>query len=128
MRKNDWNIVFTWPNHIIKPVGLNDIFFVYNVIQNSCCFFLKKVAALYELSSQRVLSAVGAYWNPWNRDTRQDEVATNNMKMGSIPTRTWLTLQNMKQLYLKLRLGILHNPLKGAKSKTNMSQFFVSVF
>ena len=40
-----------------------DIFFVSNVIQTSCFFFLEKVADLYEQSSRRVSSAVGAYWN-----------------------------------------------------------------
>ena len=66
--KNDWNIAFTWLKHNVKPVGLSeiiitfsfrlhDIFFVYNVIQTNCFFFLWK-------SSRRVSSAVGAYWNP----------------------------------------------------------------
>ena len=40
-------------------------FFVYNIIQTSCFFFLEKVADLYEQSNQGLLSAVGAYWNPW---------------------------------------------------------------
>ena len=61
--KIDWNIVFTWLKHNLKPVGLiitfsfrfYDTFFVYKVIQTS---------SLYEQSSWRVSSGVGAYWNP----------------------------------------------------------------
>ena len=49
--KIEWNIAFTWLKHNVKPVGISeiiitfpfrlyDIFFVYNVIQTSCSFFL----------------------------------------------------------------------------------------
>ena len=50
--------------HIIDTLSFifYDISFVNNVIQTSCFFFLeKKVADLYEQSSRRVSSAVGAY-------------------------------------------------------------------
>ena len=36
-------------------------FFVYNVIQTSCFFFLKQVAEIYEQISQCVSLAVDAY-------------------------------------------------------------------
>ena len=42
-------------------------FFVYNVIQTSCFFFLKQVAEIYEQISQCVSLAVDAYWNPCGR-------------------------------------------------------------
>ena len=38
-----------------------ETFFVSNVIQTSCFFYLEKVADLYEQSSRCVLSAVDAY-------------------------------------------------------------------
>ena len=35
------------------------MFFVYNIIETSCFFVLEKK------NNQPILSAVGAYWNPW---------------------------------------------------------------
>ena len=35
---------------------------LFKLVASSFC---KKVADLYEQSSQRVTLAIGAYWNPW---------------------------------------------------------------
>ena len=40
-------------------------------------------------------------------------MATNDIKMGKIPTGTWLTLENTKQLYLTFRLGTYIPHLRG---------------
>ena len=41
-------------------------------------------------------------------------MAANDKKMGQIPTGSWPTPQNAKQLYLKFRLGNVHFPPKRA--------------
>ena len=41
-------------------------------------------------------------------------MAANDKKMGQIPTGTWPTSQNAKQLYLKFRLGTYIFPPKRA--------------
>ena len=46
-------------NYVFIQIFIHDICFIYNVI-----FILKTAADLYERSSLRVSSAVGAYWNP----------------------------------------------------------------
>ena len=64
--KNDWNIAFIWLKHYGKPGNLyeNTSWFLFIqilwyifFIQTSCFFFVEK-------SSWRILSAVGAHWNP----------------------------------------------------------------
>ena len=52
-----------------------------------------------------------ATW-PWNSHISVDEMAANDKKMGQIPTGTWPTPQNAKQLYLKFRPGTYLFPLR----------------
>ena len=47
--------------HIIITFSFRfyDMFFVYNIIETSCFFVLE------EKNNRSILSAIGAYWNPW---------------------------------------------------------------
>ena len=62
------NVQFISHNHFLQAVKhiiitfsfrFYDMFFVYNIIETSCFFVLEKK------NNQPILSAVGAYWNPW---------------------------------------------------------------
>ena len=50
-----------------------------------------------------------ATW-PWNSDIRLNEMATNEIKVGLIPTGTWPTPPNVKRPYLNFWLGTYVSP------------------
>ena len=53
--------------HNYVVIQINDITYIlFTTLFKQVAFsFQKKVTDFYEQSSQRVSSAVGAYWNPW---------------------------------------------------------------